>query len=207
MKFDRKCLKLYAVTDRRWSINQTLYTQIEQALKGGVTLVQLREKDLDEEEFIKEAMDIKKLCHQYNVPLIINDNLKVAIESQADGIHIGQDDIEIEIVKKRFPHKIIGVTAHNLKEALEAQDKGADYLGIGAVFPTSTKTNTTPLSIEGIKEITNHISIPCVAIGGIEKSNINLLKDSGIDGVAVVSAIFKSDNIENTVKELLEELR
>lgn len=206
MKFDKNYLKLYAVTDRRWLENQTLYEQIEKALKGGVTLIQLREKELNEEDFIKEAIEVKKLCHQYHVPLIINDNLNVAIESDADGIHIGQDDIDIEIVKKRFPHKMIGVTAHNLKEALSAQNKGADYLGIGAVFPTSTKTNTIPLSIEEIKEITSHISIPCVAIGGIGKSNIALLKGSGISGVAVISAIFKSHNIEKAVQELLYEL-
>lgn len=206
MKFDRSCLKLYAVTDRSWLKDETLYQQVEKALKGGSTLVQLREKNLDTELFIQEAFQIKELCHHYHIPLIINDNLEVAKAVDADGIHIGQDDIDIEIIKKEFPNKIIGVTAHNLTEALNAQKQGATYLGMGAVFSTQTKKDASPLSIEELKDIILKINIPTVAIGGIKKENISLLKDTGIDGIAVVSAIFDNDDIEQACQELLKEV-
>lgn len=204
MKFTKSMLKLYAVTDRSWLKNETLYQQVEKALQGGVTMVQLREKNLDDISFLKEAIEIKELCHHYHVPLIINDNLEVAIHSDADGIHIGQDDISIETVKERFPGKIIGVTAHNLEEAVKAQQAGATYLGMGALFPTSTKDNTIPLAIDDLRNITSLIDIPIVAIGGISLDNIEQLKDTGIAGVAVVSALFKSEDIVATAKQFLE---
>lgn len=206
MKFDRHCLKLYAVTDRSWLKNETLYQQVEKALKGGTTLVQLREKNLNINDFIQEAKEIKDLCHHYHVPLIINDDLEVAKVVDADGIHIGQDDIDIEIVKKEFPEKIIGVTAHNLKEAKLAKENGATYLGMGAIFSTHTKKDTSPLAINELKDIISKVDIPIVAIGGINKHNIKLLKDTGIDGVAVVSAIFNNDDIEKACHELLKEI-
>ncbi|MCD7810210.1 MAG: thiamine phosphate synthase [Erysipelotrichaceae bacterium] len=197
-------LKLYAITDRNWLKDETLYQQVEKALQGGVTMIQLREKNLDDESFLQEAIEIKELCHRYHVPLIINDNLEVAIHCDADGIHIGQDDISIETVKERFPHKIIGVTAHNLDEALIAKQAGATYLGMGAVFPTSTKDHTIPLAIDDLKHITSVIDIPIVAIGGISLDNIMKLKGTGVAGVAVVSAVFKSDDIVGSVKQLLK---
>lgn len=205
MKFSKSMLKLYAITDRSYN-NAPLYQQVEQALLGGVTMIQLREKDLDDKQFLQEAISIKELCHHYNVPLIINDNLDIAIASQADGIHIGQDDISIDIVKKRFPNKIIGVTAHNLNEALIAQKTGATYLGMGAVFSSSTKTNTTPLAIADLKNITSIIDIPIVAIGGITYDNIDQLKDSGIAGVAIVSAVFNNDDITLSTKKLFNKV-
>ncbi|MCD7949991.1 MAG: thiamine phosphate synthase [Erysipelotrichaceae bacterium] len=204
MKFTKSMLKLYAVTDRSWLKDETLYQQVEKALQGGVTMVQLREKSLDDALFLQEALDLKELCHRYHVPLIINDNLDIAIASQADGIHIGQDDISIETVKERFPDKIIGVTAHNLEEATKAQQSGATYLGMGALFPTSTKDHTIPLEIDDLRNITSMIDIPIVAIGGITLDNIVQLKDTGIAGVAVVSALFKSQDIVSTAKQLLE---
>ncbi len=204
MKWMQSMLKLYAITDRSWLKDETLFQQVEKALKGGATMIQLREKNLDDESFLQEATEIKELCHRYQVPLIINDNLEVAIRCDADGIHIGQDDISIEIVKEKFPHKIIGVTAHNLDEALKAQKAGATYLGMGAVFPTSTKDHTIPLSLSNLKEITSIIDIPIVAIGGITLDNIDQLKGTGIEGVAVVSAVFKSDDIVGSTKQLLK---
>ncbi|MCD7894618.1 MAG: thiamine phosphate synthase [Erysipelotrichaceae bacterium] len=206
MKFTKSMLKLYAVTDRSWLNGDTLYQQVEKALKGGVTMVQLREKNLGYEQFLQEAIEMKALCHRYHVPLIINDNLEVAINSDADGIHIGQDDISIDVVKERFPDKIIGVTAHNLKEANIAQENGATYLGMGAIFSTSTKTNTTPLSINSLKEITSIIHIPIVAIGGITYDNVDKLKNTGIAGIAVVSAIFHNDDIVSSTKALLNKM-
>ncbi len=205
MKFTRSMLKLYAITDRSYN-NESLYQQVEKALQGGVTMIQLREKDLDDNHFLQEALSLKELCHQYNVPLIINDNLDVAIASQADGIHIGQDDISIEIVKEKFPGKIIGVTAHNCSEALLAQKAGATYLGMGAIFSSSTKTNTIPLAIDDLKDITSIIKIPIVAIGGIDYDNVCQLKDTGIAGVAVVSAIFNNSDILTSTKKLLKKV-
>ena len=199
--------RLYGITDQHYLNGDTLYNQVHQALQGGLSILQLREKELDEESFVKEATEIRELCHQYDVPLIINDNLNVAIRSNADGIHIGQDDIDIEIVKERFPNKIIGVTAHNLEEALKAYQQGASYLGCGAIFPSSTKDNTIALSIEELKKICLNIDIPVVAIGGITLDNMTVLKDTGISGVALVSAIFNSSNITESCKKINEELR
>lgn len=205
MKFTKSMLKLYAITDRSYN-NESLYQQVEEALQGGVTMIQLREKKLDYNHFLQEAINLKELCHQYNVPLIINDNLDIAIASQADGIHIGQDDIPIEIVKEKFPDKIIGVTAHNHSEALLAQKAGATYLGMGALFSSSTKTDTIPLAIDDLKDTTSIIDIPIVAIGGINNDNIYQLKDTGIAGVAVVSAVFNHSDIITSTKALLNQV-
>lgn len=203
MKLSKKHMLLYAVTDRRWSEDTTLYEQVEQALQGGVSTLQLREKNLSDEEFLKEAMEIKELCKKYNVPLIINDNVEVAIKCGADGVHVGQEDMEASKVREKVgPEIIIGVSAHNVEEARRAVSNGADYLGVGAVFNTSTKDDVDVLKKETLKEICLAVKIPVVAIGGINQDNILELKGTGVDGVAVVSAIFSSENIVETCKKL-----
>ena len=203
MRLDKKYMHLYAVTDRAWTENKTLYEQIKEALENGVTCVQLREKSLDEDSFIDEAKKISQLCKQYNIPFIVNDNLNVAIASNADGIHIGQDDMELKDVRRIVGEDmIIGVSVHTVDEAVSAQRNGADYIGLGAVFETSTKNDVGILSYEILKAICEAVNIPKVAIGGINSKNILKLKGSGIDGVAVVSAIFGAADIKKATKEL-----
>lgn len=203
MRFDKKYMHLYAVTDRAWTGNKTLYEQIKEALENGVTCVQLREKNLDEASFIEEAKKICVLCRQYNTPFIVNDNVNVAIASNADGIHIGQDDTRLKDVRKIVgENMIIGISAHTVEEAKFAQENGADYIGIGAVFETSTKNDVDVIPYEKVKSICDAVDIPKVAIGGINAENILKLKGSGIDGVAVVSAIFGAKDIGKATKEL-----
>ncbi len=205
MKLCKNTMLLYAVTDRAWTKTQTLYEQVECAIKGGVTCLQLREKYLDFEAFFEEALNIKSLCKKYNVPFIINDNVKVAIKCNADGIHIGQHDMSLKDVRKMVgDDMIIGVSAQTVEQALEAQNNGADYLGVGAMFSTSTKLDADDVSYDTLKEICEKTSIPVVAIGGINKDNILKLANSGVDGVALVSAIFGAEDIENECKELKE---
>ena len=203
MKLSKKHMLLYAVTDRRWSEGTTLYEQVEQALQGGVSTLQLREKNLGDEEFLKEAIEIKELCKKYDVPLIINDNVEVAIKCGADGVHVGQEDMEASKVREKVGRDmIIGVSAHNVEEAKKAVSNGANYLGVGAVFSTSTKDDVDVLSKETLKDICLAVDVPVVAIGGINQDNILELKGTGVDGVAVVSAIFSSENIAETCKKL-----
>lgn len=203
MKCDKKAMLLYAVTDRAWVGKQSLYEQVESALKGGATCVQLREKELDEESFLKEAMEISALCKQYGVPFFVNDNVEIAIKCHADGIHVGQEDMEAAQVRQRVgDDMIIGVSVHSVEEALEAVKNGADCLGLGAVFSTSTKTDVDLLPRETLRDICAAVDIPVVAIGGINKSNISQLAGTGIDGVALVSAIFAADDIESECREL-----
>lgn len=203
MKCDKKAMLLYAVTDRAWVGKQSLYEQVESALKGGATCVQLREKELDEESFLKEAMEISALCKQYGVPFFVNDNVDIAIKCKADGIHVGQEDMEAAQVRQRVgDDMIIGVSVHSVEEALEAVKNGADCLGLGAVFSTSTKTDVDLLPRETLRDICDAVDIPVVAIGGINKSNISELAGTGIDGVALVSAIFAADDIESECREL-----
>lgn len=203
MKCDKKAMLLYAVTDRAWVGKQSLYEQVESALKGGATCVQLREKELDEESFLKEAMEISALCKQYGVPFFVNDNVDIAIKCKADGIHVGQEDMEAAQVRQRVgDDMIIGVSVHSVEEALEAVKNGADCLGLGAVFSTSTKTDVDLLPRETLRDICAAVDIPVVAIGGINKSNISQLAGTGIDGVALVSAIFAADDIESECREL-----
>lgn len=203
MKCDKENMLLYAVTDRSWLGIETLYSQVEKALKGGVTCVQLREKELDYETFLKEAMEIRELCKKYNVPFIINDNVDIAIKVKADGIHVGQKDMVATKVREMIgENMILGVSSATLEEALEAEKNGADYLGVGAMFTTSTKTDTRQVSLDTIKNICSAVSIPVVAIGGINKTNILQLKGTGVDGVALVSAIFASQHIEEECVEL-----
>ena len=205
MKCDKKAMLLYAVTDRAWVGKMSLYEQVEAALKNGATCIQLREKDLDEADFLKEAKDIAALCRKYNVPFIVNDNVEIAVACNADGIHVGQEDMEAADVRKRVGDKmIIGVSAHTVEEAIKAQKHGADYLGLGAVFSTSTKTDVDVMSYETLKAICSAVDIPTVAIGGISKNNIMKLRGSGVDGVAVVSAIFGAEDPGAATAELLK---
>lgn len=208
MRVNAETMTLYAVTDRAWTKNVTLMEQVKQALDGGITFLQLREKELSEEEFIKEAKEMKELAAQYKIPFVINDNIKVALEVDADGVHIGQDDMSVEEARKLLGEdKIIGVSAHNVKEAMKAQEGGADYLGVGAVCATSTKKDANVVSKEEIKKIKETVDIPIVAIGGIKKDNIDALTGTGVDGVAVVSAIFAAGDITKDTKELLNTVK
>ncbi len=196
-------MRLYAVTDRSWLNGQTLYEQVEQALKGGVTLVQLREKGLGAEQFLQEARQIQQLCRRFGVPLIINDSIEVALAVDADGVHLGQDDANAAQARQLLgKDKIIGVSAHNVQEALQAVQDGADYLGSGAVFGSGTKTNVSTLPMQTLREICNAVPIPVVAIGGITEQNLQQLSGSGIAGAAVVSAIFAQENIEEAAIRL-----
>ena len=208
MKFNKNMLLLYAVTDRSWVGRQTLYEQIEEALKGGITCLQLREKNLSEEDFINEANKVKELCCRYNVPLIINDNLDVALNCGADGVHVGIEDTPVcEIRKRTDKDFIIGATAKTVKQATAAQKAGADYIGVGAVFPSPTKKNAIRITTEQLKNICSSVDIPSVAIGGIGLDNVSELAGGGIDGIAVVSAIFASEDIQKTTALLKEKAR
>lgn len=203
MKCDKETMLLYAVTDRAWVGRQSLYEQVESAIKGGVTCVQLREKQLNDEDFLKEAVEISALCRKYNVPFFINDNVEVAIKCNADGIHVGQEDMAAEQVRSRVgDDMMIGVSVHSVEEALEAVKNGADCLGVGAIFSTSTKTDVDVLPREVLCDICNAVDIPVVAIGGISKENISQLAGTGVDGVALVSAIFGADDIEGECRIL-----
>ena len=210
MKCDKKAMLLYAVTDRAWVGKQSLYEQVESALKGGATCVQLREKELDDDAFLNEAIEISALCKQYGVPFFINDNVEIAIKCHADGIHVGQEDMEAAQVRQRVgDDMIIGVSVHSVEEALEAVRNGADCLGVGAMFSTSTKTDVNVLPKETLRDICAAVDIPVVAIGGIGKSNISQLAGTGVDGVALVSAIFAADDIESEcrlLRKLSEEM-
>ena len=205
MKFHKDMLRLYAVTDRKWIGKQTLYEQLNDALKGGVTIVQLREKELLDCEFIAEAIKIKELCHRYNVPLIINDNVDVALKSGADGVHVGIDDTPVSEIRKRAPKDfIIGATCKTVEQAQTAEKFGADYMGVGAVFPSSTKKTAVRITTGQLKEICSSVSIPAVAIGGISLKNIMEIKGGGMAGIAVVSAIFAAEDIHKTAAKLKE---
>lgn len=205
MKCNKEAMLLYAVTDRAWVGKLSLYEQVEAALKNGATCIQLREKDLDEKSFLAEAKELAKLCKSYRVPFIVNDNIDIAIECCADGIHVGQEDESVSNARRRAGDKmIIGVSAHTVEEAVKAERDGADYLGLGAVFSTSTKTDVDVMPFETLRDICRAVSIPTVAIGGISKNNIMQLAGSGIDGVAVVSAIFGADDPGAAAAELLK---
>lgn len=203
MKCDKKHMLLYAVTDRAWVGKETLYQQVEDALRGGVTCVQLREKDMNLEEFLQEAKEIHALCQQYGVPFIVNDNVEVAVACGADGIHVGQEDMAAGDVRRQVGDgMILGVSVHTVEEARQAVRNGADYLGLGAVFPTSTKTDVEQMPSKTLRAICDAVDIPVVAIGGINRNNIRKLAWSGVDGVALVSAIFSATDIEAACQEL-----
>ena len=203
MKCDKKGLLLYAVTDRSWLNGETLYSQVEKALQGGATFIQLREKNLDQDHFMEEALELKKLCAAYHVPFVINDNVEIAAKMDADGVHVGQSDMEAQDVRAILgPDKILGVSAQTVEQAVLAEKHGADYLGVGAVFPTSSKDDADDVSYETLKAICGAVSIPVVAIGGITQENVAKLAGSGICGVAVISAIYAAKNIGQASKDL-----
>ena len=203
MKCDKQNMLLYAVTDRAWVGKQTLYEQVESALKGGVTCVQLREKELDDEAFLKEAVEVHALCQRYGVPFFVNDNVDIAIRCHAEGVHVGQEDMAAAQVRARVGEgMMIGVSVHSVEEAKQAVRDGADCLGVGAMFSTSTKTDVDVLPKETLKAICDAVDIPVVAIGGLNKSNILELSGTGVDGVALVSAIFSAEDIESECREL-----
>ena len=196
---------LYLVTDRDILGNRNLCKAVEDSIKGGVSIVQLREKFVDDETFLKIAKEVQKITKKYNIPLIINDNVKIAKEIDAEGVHIGQSDKPLEETRKILgKDKIIGVSVGSLDEALKAQKGGADYLGIGTIFYTGTKKDINePLGIEKLKTIVENISIPSVAIGGIHLNNIEEVMKTGVNGVAVISEILGKEDIENATRTLL----
>ncbi|MBS1419241.1 MAG: thiamine phosphate synthase [Oscillospiraceae bacterium] len=203
MKCEKRTMRLYAVTDRAWTGKQSLMEQVELALKGGATCVQLREKTLNREDFLREAVEMKALCARYGVPFIVNDDVEIAIESGADGVHVGQSDMEAGHVRALAGSgMIIGVSARTVEEALAAQRAGADYLGVGAMFSTSTKLDAHVLSLETLRDICAAVNIPVTAIGGINRENIGRLAGSGANGVALVSAIFAAEDIESECRAL-----
>lgn len=208
MKFDRRQLMVYAVTDRAWIGKMSLCEQVEAALKGGATMVQMREKGLTNDtvqDYLEEARSLRALTERYKVPLIIDDNIKLALLCGADGVHVGQNDMDAAQARALLgPDKILGVTAKTVEQALKAQEQGADYLGSGAVFGTSTKADALPMTMERLGEICRSVSIPVVAIGGICLENIGKLKGSGAAGAAVVSGIFGAEDIEGTVRQMRE---
>lgn len=203
MECRKENMLLYAVTDRAWTGRQSLLEQVECALKGGATCVQLREKELDEAAFLEEAIQMKQLCARYGVPFIVNDNVEIAIQCGADGVHVGQSDMEAGHVRQMVGDQMmIGVSARTVEEALEAQAAGADYLGVGAMFSTSTKLDAHVLGYQTLKDICTAVRIPVTAIGGINEENMMRLSGSGVDGVALVSAIFAAEDIEAACRRL-----
>ncbi len=206
----KKSLTLYAVTDRHWTGEKNLIQQTKEAIKGGATFVQIREKNLGEQKFKEEAIQLKKLCGKHKIPFVVNDNVQLAKKIDADGVHIGQDDMEILEARKILgEQKIIGVSAQTVEEAMLAEKQGADYLGVGAVFQTGSKDDAVNVSLKTLNEICKAVKIPVVAIGGITKDNVHELKGSGICGISVISAIFAQKDIKKAtedLKKLVEDL-
>ncbi len=203
MKCAEKDLLLYAVTDRYWLNGRTLTDVVRESLEGGVTMLQLREKTLEEPAFLQEARELQALCRSYHVPFIVNDNVDIALAMDADGVHVGQSDMEaLDVRAKLGPDKIIGVSAQTVEQALLAEKHGADYLGVGAVFPTGSKADAEEVSFDTLKAICQAVSIPVVAIGGISRGNVARLAGSGICGVAVISAIYGAADIRAASQEL-----
>lgn len=208
MNCDKNQLPLYAVTDRTWLRGRTLYEAADAALRGGATCLQLREKELDRAAFLAEAIELARLCRDRGVPLIVNDDVDIAIKSGADGVHIGQHDAAADQVRRRIgPNRILGVSAQTVEQALKAERDGADYLGVGAVFSTSTKLDASDVSFDTLRAICHAVRIPVVAIGGVKAGNLGQLAGSGIAGVAVVSAVFAAEDIEAATRDLRETVR
>lgn len=203
MKCAKENLLLYAVTDRHWLDGRTLKEVVLESLEGGVTMLQLREKHLDEAHFLEKAKELQTLCRSWHVPFLINDNVEIALAMEADGVHVGQSDMAAGDVRKKLgDDKIIGVSAQTVEQALLAEKAGADYLGVGAVFPTSSKDDANEVTYETLKAICSAVSIPVVAIGGITQENVHQLAGSGICGAAVISAIYAKPNIKKAAAEL-----
>lgn len=204
MRLNKEDLLLYAVTDRRWlKEGETLVTRTEEAIDGGVTFVQLREKDLDEENFEREGRELKELCRKRGVPFVINDNVELAAKLDADGVHVGQSDMEALDVRKIIGgDKILGVSAQTVEQAVTAEKHGADYLGVGAVFPTGSKDDAAEVSYDTLKAICDAVKIPVIAIGGITEENVTELSKSGICGIAVISALYAKEDIKSAAQRL-----
>lgn len=205
MKLNGSRLRLYAVTDRAWAADEdALMDQIAAAIDGGAGIVQLREKHLDHDAFLKEAKRFVALCREKGAVSIINDDVDIALAADADGVHVGQEDLAAGRAREVLgPDKIVGVSAHNVTEALAAQAAGADYLGVGAAFSTGTKTDAKPITRETIRAVTAAVEIPAVAIGGITRENLPQLSGCGLAGVAVVSALFAQPDVKAAARELL----
>lgn len=205
MKLNGSQLRLYAVTDRAWAADEdALMDQIAAAIDGGAGIVQLREKHLDHDAFLKEAKRFVALCREKGAVSIINDDVDIALAADADGVHVGQEDLAAGRAREVLgPDKIVGVSAHNVTEALAAQAAGADYLGVGAAFSTGTKTDAKPITRETIRAVTAAVEIPAVAIGGITRENLPQLSGCGLAGVAVVSALFAQPDVKAAARELL----
>lgn len=205
MKIDKKTMQLYLVTDNAWLKGKTLESQVEEAVRGGVTFVQLRNKDICSEELAAEAKNIKKITDRYKIPFVVNDDIRAALEADADGVHVGQSDMSAKDVRSLIGEaKILGVSVQSVQQALLAQKQGADYLGVGAVFPTGTKNDADDVDANTVAEICRAVNIPVVAIGGISEKNIHELCGMGLDGVAVISAILSKSDISGASVELLE---
>lgn len=203
MKCDNNNLLLYAVTDRHWLNGRTLHEVVKESLDGGATFIQLREKQLDEAAFLAEARDLQALCREYGVPFVVNDNVDIAVAMDADGVHVGQSDMEAGNVREKLgKDKIIGVSAQTVEQAVLAEQRGADYLGVGAVFPTGSKDDADEVSFETLKAICEAVSIPVIAIGGITQQNVSQLSGSGICGIAVISAIYGQSDIPEATRKL-----
>lgn len=203
MTIGKKNLLLYAVTDQTWTGKLSLYEQVQQAIEGGITCLQLREKNMCEDKFLQEAKEIGALCKEKQIPFIVNDDVEVAVKTGADGVHIGQSDMDGAKARALLgPDKILGISARTVEQAQKAQADGADYLGVGAVFHTSTKKDAHAVDFETLKKICQSVSIPVVAIGGISKENLLQLKGSGVCGVALVSAVFAAEDIRKECREL-----
>lgn len=202
----RRAMLLYAITDRSWlKQGETLTDVCREVLENGATFLQIREKDLDEKNFEKEAAELKSLCEKYRVPFVVNDNVQIALDIDADGVHVGQSDIKGRDIRSLIgPDKILGISAGTVEEAIAAEKAGADYIGVGAVFSTSTKKDARNLSIEKLREICGAVAIPAVAIGGIGRRNVRELDGSGASGIAVISAIFGAGEPGKATGELLK---
>lgn len=199
---------LYLVTDRRWLGERTLWDGVEEAISGGVTLVQLREKEISSKEFLELAQRVKSVTDRHGVPLIINDRIDIALAIDADGVHLGPEDLPVPVARKLLGDgKIIGGSAASLDEALLLQAQGADYLGVGAVYPTATKRLTEKVGLEDLRRIKSAVHVPVVAIGGINAENATPVMETGVDGVAVVSAIMDQTDIREAVRGLLSLLK
>ena len=206
MNCDKNDLLLYAVTDRHWLDGRRLIDVVRESLDGGVTMVQLREKTLEEGKFLEEAKELQTLCRERGVPFLVNDNVEIAREMNADGVHVGQSDMEAGDVRAKLgPDKIIGVSAQTVEQAILAEQCGADYLGVGAVFHTGSKADAEDVSHETLTAICNAVKIPVIAIGGITRDNVTELSGSGICGIAVISAIFAQKDIVSATKDLKEQ--
>ncbi len=214
MKVNQKLLELYLVTDRRWLQGRTLAEEVEAAIQGGVTMVQLREKVADwdaalaedvtsADSVVKEALDVRDVCRRYQIPFIINDSVALCERSAADGVHLGQSDTDIKMARERLgDHVIIGATAHNVEEAVRAEKAGADYIGAGAAFGSATKADAKPIKLDEYKRITQAVSIPVVAIGGITCENVNELAGAGLAGVAVISGILAKGDAKAAAEDM-----